>query len=128
MKKILGFVFVLSVVSPLVVFSAPLSSPEIQQAQTKVWNLQEELSDARYALVSLKLNAEKTRLESVIQKLSNLHQDQKAADMKAKLAELDQRLGKEKTRMQLNHQIVKSERSGDRDAADSLRKELQNLH
>jgi hypothetical protein len=125
MRFIYVGILVLCVFTGGVVAKAETPSPTVQQAQQQVWDFQDQLADAHYHLALLRLNEETNRLQVALQKTRT---PQKASEIQLKLSETDRKRLMEQRRLQLNHQLVNAERSGDRGTADSIRFQLKDLH
>jgi len=107
---------------------AEAPSAVVQQAQERVWDIQDQLADAHYHLASLHLTEDSNRLQTAIQKVDPSRDPQKAYDLQARLTEVERKRSVEQQRLLLTHQLVKAERSGDHATEGSIRSRLKALH
>jgi hypothetical protein len=103
-------------------------STAVQQAQERVWRLQDQLADAHYHLAALHLTEDSNRLQADLRKVDTSRNPKKISEIQSKLSDVDRKRLVEQQRLQWTHQLVTAERSGDRTAAESIRARLKALH
>jgi len=100
---------------------------DVQQAQAKVWDLQSQLYDAKYRLAIARIDADKGHEISEMNRATQAKDFKRAGDCQARIANLDHRREVENQRLQLNHQLLQAQQSGDKGQQGQLKSQLKGL-
>jgi len=102
-------------------------SPDVQQAQNTIWNIEDQLADARCQLSILRLDAEKNKIQAALQQTAGTP-SLKSAEWQNHLQALEHQRSVELERKRLTHEYIKANRASDRTEADRVLQALRDLH
>jgi hypothetical protein len=126
MKKYL-FIFLLIFTQPLWAQTDSTLAANVNEAQTRVWDIGLQLNSAIYKLNVMKLDWQKDKLTASLTQAQQAGDTVSVSKIQDKLTDIDHRKDMEKQKLDLNNQLIAAKQQGDQGKVDSIMFQLKGL-